>query len=111
MSYSPGATILIVYYVLKEKGKLKEWFRPSELIEWYRSSMDVEEHRTLIIGLAKTFKKHHGTDIPLAFHDSMRMQHWLDLHVDKKERFWFERNGLEYRIKIKYIDELDGYIP
>ncbi len=111
MSSSPGATVLIVYYVLREKGKAGEWFKPSDLIKWYRLSMDVDEHRTLIIGLAKTFKKHHGTNIPLAFLDSTRMRHWLDLHVDKKNKFWFERESVQYRIKSKYLDDLDNYIP
>ena len=111
MTGHPGAIILIVYYSLKDFGRLQTWFSAEELFSWIRQLRTDPHAKRLFTGFVSLYMKHHRKPFPLTLEEKTRLDNWLNLHVNQKHIFWFNKQNSKFRLKSEHLERLSDYMP
>ncbi len=106
----PGATIIIVYYLLESSNKLGDWFSAEDIYGLHQNAINTSTGQELIGNLIQRFKKRKDKDSLWAFETAKNLENWLKQHVDKKPQYWFECDGnIRFRLKSDHIHTLKGW--
>ena len=101
-----GAIIRIVFYILRHEGRENRAFDSSDIFLNYKNLLKDPCHGNKIKEIIIKFKKRRDKMGIKTLQKESSLRGWLNMHVDSKEIFWFERLNGRFRIKSELLKTL-----
>jgi len=107
-NHNPGASVLIIYFILLKNDKIDDWFTAKFIYDEYEKFKESPEYNKCITNIRVDFEKH-GELKNLS--SISNINGWIKKHIDIKPVYWFIKrkniSGLyEFRIKETLIPRL-----
>ena len=111
MTSHPGAIVLIVFYSLRDMGRLRAWFSTTELSTGIQRLRSAPQAKRVFVSFIHMYMKHHRKEFPTTLLTEAGLKGWLRLHVDKKPVYWFEERSGRFRLRQEHVSRLSRYMP
>jgi hypothetical protein len=110
MSHKPGATILILFYVLWIKDLIEKEFDADDLFHQYIAlRQDVQHQRFFNYFLQEYKKRKNKSDLDVLT-TAAKLKSWLKKHSGKKPRKWFEYQKDKFKLRSELVEELMSHM-
>ncbi len=110
MSEPLGATILIIFYLLRLKNMVKKEFLAEQLVQLYSTLKQNEQHQLYFDFFLDNYKKREDKSELDVFTSAAKLRGWLKKHSGKLSRTWFTHQGDVFTLIPECVEELQSYM-